>query len=75
MKVYQRRAAGKPETYYKLATWDALSCCWRDGKKQFDSMNAAVAVIQTAKPGRYRVSQVNPDGKRYDYLPVVVPES
>ena len=61
MKPYQRRAAGKP-TYYKLAVFDPLVQCYRDGKKQFDDVAAAVAAAK--QPGRYAVSIVDDAGRR-----------
>lgn len=59
MKGYQRRALGKP-TYYKVATWDGLAMCWKDGKHQFDSEKEARESV--SRSGRYRISLVE-DGK------------
>lgn len=63
MKGYQRRAAGKPN-YWKLAIWDVISCCWRDGKKQHDTEEKACESAREA--GRYRLSFVEDGVGRHD---------
>ena len=71
MKGYMRRALGKPN-FYKLALWDAVNCCWRDGSKQYDNEGEAIASIK--KPGRYRLSFVRDGWPREDFGEFVVPE-
>lgn len=65
MKAHERRAAGLG-AYYKLATWDARSFTWRDGKVAYDSEAEAMAAAR--RPGRYRLSRVA-DGGRSDLAP------
>jgi hypothetical protein len=59
MKGYKRRLLGKPD-FWKVAYWDDLIGCWRDGKKQFDTQDQARCSITTT--GKYRLSFI-PDGK------------
>lgn len=61
MKPYQRRQAGT-STYYKLATWDARSFTYRDGKVAFTT--EAEAIQSVTGPGKYRVSVVTSDGRK-----------
>jgi hypothetical protein len=60
MKPYERRKA-QAYPYYKLAAWDAVSVCWRDGKPAFPTLRDARA--SATAPGRYRISQVNESGR------------
>lgn len=52
--------------YCKLATFCPISMTWKDGKKAFTS--EAEAVKSARKPGRYRVSIVDENG-RHDQVP------
>lgn len=70
MKPHARRAA-QAGPYFKLAVWDKVSLTFRDGKVAFPTSEAALAAAK--KPGRYRVSQVNPDGRRTDRAPFDIP--
>lgn len=65
MKPYQRRASGT-YPYYKLATWDARSMVWRDGKVAYQTVADAVDAI--SGPGKYRLSRVDDSGRR-DFAP------
>lgn len=58
MMPHERRA----RTTFKLAVWDAVSCCWRDGKRAYASLEAAKAAAKP--PGRYRVSVIDTTGRR-----------
>lgn len=60
MKPHERRKHGN-YPYYKLATWDARSMTFRDGKTAYDSEDAALADI--IEPGKYRISIVTADGR------------
>ena len=61
MKPHQRRQeAAYP--YYKIATWDARLCTFRDGKVAFASETDALQSVRG--PGRYRVSTVTADGRK-----------
>lgn len=62
---FERRAAGTA-TYYKLATWDARSFTFKDGKVAFETR--AEAGWAATKPGRYRISEVSDSG-RTDFEP------
>lgn len=62
MKHHQRRAAGA-FPYYKLATWDAVSMTWRDGKRQYQTREEATAAAPT---GKNRISEVTDAGRRDD---------
>lgn len=55
------------ETYYKLAVWDERLQTFRDGKRAYASGKEAFADAKTT--GRYRVSQVDGDGRRTDLEP------
>lgn len=70
MKTYERRATNR-YPYYKLATWDARSMTFRDGKVAHATKADACAAA--AKPGRYRVSEVTLSG-RIDFAPFDVAE-
>jgi hypothetical protein len=70
MAPHARRAAGA-YPYFKLAAWDAVSVCWRDGKPAYESQAAALAAAR--KPGRYRLSRVTESG-RVDLEPFIVPD-
>jgi hypothetical protein len=48
--------------YFKLATFDNVSFCFRDGKQAFESESAAAAAAK--RPGKYRVSIVTANGRR-----------
>lgn len=61
MKHHQRRAAGG-FPYFKLATFDPISMCFRDGQQAFESAEKAYAAAR--KPGRYRLSVVDSNGRR-----------
>jgi hypothetical protein len=60
MKHYKRRET-QQFPYFKLATFDQISFCFRDGKIAYktetDARNAA------RQPGRYRVSVVTESGR------------
>jgi hypothetical protein len=56
MKHHLRRAANA-YPFFKLAAWDAVSFCWRDGKRQYESEQAAREDAQ--RPGRYRLSRID----------------
>jgi hypothetical protein len=60
VKQYQRRET-QQFPYFKLATFDPISFCFRDGKVAFktetDARNAAT------RPGKYRVSVVTESGR------------
>lgn len=62
MKPYERRAQGA-YPYYKLATWDAISYTWRDGKRALATAGEAHAEAKRAGPGRYRISTVTDSGR------------
>jgi hypothetical protein len=68
MKPHERRQT-RNYPYYKLATWDARSFTFRDGKIAYDTKDAALADI--LKPGKYRVSIVTATG-RSDEAPINV---
>lgn len=69
LRHFERREAGK-FPYYKLATWNPISCTWMDGKRAFD--DAAQAAESAACPGKYRISSVHEDGSRVDGSPFEV---
>ena len=69
MKPYIRRANGKPN-FWKVAVWCPAVCCWKDGKRQFDTEAEAVASCRS--PGRYRLSFVEDGKPRRDLREVVV---
>lgn len=60
MKHYERRQL-QAFPYYKLATWDARSMTFRDGKVAYATR--ADATKSAKKPGRYRLSIVTEDGR------------
>lgn len=60
MKQHQRRSEGT-FPYYKLATFDAISFCFRDGKVAYATEAEAKAAAK--KPGKYRVSVVHENGR------------
>jgi hypothetical protein len=61
MKHHKRRETGS-FPYYKLATFDQISFCFRDGKVAYPDEQAAKAAAKT--PGRYRLSIVTESGRR-----------
>lgn len=63
MKPHERRACGAV-TYYKLATYAPNVMTFRDGKRQYETLAAALAAAMAAGPGRYRVSRVDDTGRR-----------
>lgn len=65
MKPHERRSA-RAYPYYKVATWDARSHTWRDGKTAHATQRDAIESITT--PGRYRLSIVSERG-RHDLEP------
>lgn len=71
MKKYERRTiAAYP--YYKLALWCPRSMTWTDiNRKTFASEAEAAAFARGFGPGRYRVSEVDEDG-RLDRAPFEV---
>jgi hypothetical protein len=60
MKQNKRRSEGS-FPYYKLATFDAISFCFRDGKVAYATEAEAKAAAK--KPGSYRVSVVHENGR------------
>jgi hypothetical protein len=60
MKQHDRRASGG-FPYFKLATFDPISMCFRDGKQAYETAEKAYAAAR--KPGRYRLSVVDADGR------------
>jgi hypothetical protein len=52
--------------YFKLAKWNDLLNCWRDGKRRYASEVEARAGAMDA--GRYRISSVTAEG-RTDFEP------
>lgn len=60
MKHHERRTHGG-FPYFKLATFDPISLCFRDGKQAYDSMEQAYAAAK--KPGKYRISVVHEGGR------------
>lgn len=69
MKKYQRREAGF-YPYFKLATWDARSFTFRDGKQSFpDETSAKEQAANLRKQGclgpntKCRVSKVTADDR------------
>ena len=70
MKPYQRRQqAAYP--YYKVATWDACSCTWRDGRTAYPTRDAAIGSLPCGVPAKYRLSEVTEHG-RTDLAPFEV---
>ncbi len=55
--------------YFKLAVWDSRQICFRDGKRAYPSETDARA--DAKQPGKYRVSEVNRDG-RVDGVPFTI---
>lgn len=68
MKPYERRAENR-YPYFKLATYDSISCTYRDGKKAFPTYLAAAE--SAIAPGTYRISKVTDTG-RTDFEPFTV---
>lgn len=60
MRTHERLAANA-FPYYKLATWDARSFTWRDGKAAFPILAEALGAAR--RPGRYRISEVTAIGR------------
>lgn len=60
MKHHERRTGGG-FPYFKLATFDPISMCFRDGKQAFET--AEDAYRAAIKPGKYRVSVVHEQGR------------
>jgi len=61
MKPNQRRAQHS-FPYFKLATFDQISMCYRDGKTAFATESDAAASAKS--PGTYRVSIVRENGRQ-----------
>jgi hypothetical protein len=64
--LIDRKTAG----YFKLAAFCPRSFTWKDGKTAYPSEGDAVAAA-ASKPGQYRVSRVDADG-RHDLTPFSV---
>jgi len=60
MKPYERRQTNH-YPYFKLAQWNPLSFCWHDGKVAFDTKPQAVTAA--VKTGKYRLSQIDENGR------------
>lgn len=61
MQRHERRTSqGFP--YYKLAEYDPISMCFRDGKRAYAT--AAEARAAARKPGKYRLSVVLESGRQ-----------
>jgi hypothetical protein len=60
MKHHERRTGGG-FPYFKLATFDPISMCFRDGKQAFETAEDAYRAAK--KPGKYRVSVVHEHGR------------
>lgn len=60
MKHYKRRET-QSFPYYKLATYDQISFCFRDGKIAYPDQATAEAAAKA--PGRYRLSVVTETGR------------
>ena len=60
MKQNKRRSEGS-FPYYKLATFDAISFCFRDGKVAYATEAEAKAAAKN--PGSYRVSVVHENSR------------
>lgn len=63
MKSYQRREQ-QAYPYYKVATWDARSLTWRDGKKAFATADEAMRSFPRGAAGKYRLSEVTENSRR-----------
>jgi hypothetical protein len=61
MKHHKRRETGS-FPYYKLATFDDISFCFRDGKVAYADQQSAKDAAKT--PGRYRLSVVTETGRQ-----------
>jgi hypothetical protein len=61
MKHNKRRASGG-FPYFKLATFDSISMCFRDGRQAYTSIEQAYNAAK--KPGRYRISIVDECGRQ-----------
>lgn len=60
MRAHERRRQGG-FPYFKVAEYDAINFCFRDGKQAFGSIEEAKASAR--KPGRYRLSIVRESGR------------
>ena len=69
-RPHERRIEGG-YPYYKLALWSDKSLCWHDLRKVYPSEREARAAAEAFGPGRYRISEVDEDG-RCDRLPFTV---
>lgn len=49
--------------YFKVATHDPRSFCFRDGKRAYPTEEAAHRAAVAAGPGRYRISRVDEHGR------------
>lgn len=58
-----------PETYYKLAKYETRSFTFKDGKTAYPTDWAASKAAVAMGPGRYRISEVAPNGTRTDQAP------
>ena len=65
MKTNHRRTQGS-FPYFKLAKFDQISMCYRDGKIAFASETDAAASAKL--PGKYRISIVH-ENERQDLAP------
>jgi hypothetical protein len=66
LKAKVTDAVRKARGYYKVARFDSVSMTWKDGRCAYDSHKLAVDSIK--KPGRYRLSLVDSEG-RHDLEP------
>jgi hypothetical protein len=60
MKSHQRRAT-QSYPYFKVAVFDSVSMCFRDGKQAFETEDAAKRAAKS--PGTYRISTVTASGR------------
>ena len=60
MKSHQRRAT-QSYPYFKVAVFDPVSMCFRDGKQAFENEDAAKRSAKS--PGTYRLSTVTESGR------------
>jgi len=60
MKPYERRQK-EAYPYFRLATWNSRLCVWHEGRAVFE-MEAA-ARNSASRPGRYRISRIDENGR------------
>lgn len=60
MKSHERRAT-QAYPYFKVAVFDSVSMCFRDGKHAFETKDAAKRSAKS--PGTYRLSTVTASGR------------